>query len=110
MRYHDFFLVPPFLFPQKNSLQPQRRWQQVRILLQYSRMDSIHLAPSGRIRYAERQMKLLSANALPAGTQEIRGHRLISPATNSIARPWACYSSPRVGTDARSVPPLSHRV
>jgi len=34
-RYHDFFLVSPFLFSQKNPLQPQRRQYLVRILVQH---------------------------------------------------------------------------
>jgi hypothetical protein len=62
LRYHDFFLVPPFLFPQKNPLQPQRRWHQVRILLQHSLTDSMRHAPGRLIRHAKRPMKLPSAN------------------------------------------------
>ncbi len=50
-RYHNFFLVPPFLFPQKNPLQPQRRWHQVRILLQHSLTDSMRHAPCARPAY-----------------------------------------------------------
>src|ERR1039458_3878000 len=82
--YHDSFLVPPFLFPQKNPLQPQRRWHQVRILVQHSLTDSMRHAPGRLIRHAEHPMKLLSANALPAGTQQIRGHQPFGQ-----RNPWA---------------------
>ena len=35
IRYHDFFLVAPFLFSQKNPLQPQRGQHSIRILVQH---------------------------------------------------------------------------
>src|ERR1039458_151470 len=76
-----FFWVSPFLFPQKNRLQPQRRQHQVRILLQHTLPNSLRHAPGRLIRDAKRPLKLPSANPLRAGTQQIRRYAAISFST-----------------------------